>query len=333
MVALAVDAYQAQALNQAQAQAQAQAHSSSPKPHIDSSDSSDPSFITSHKSTSHSSDVNPSSVHSSASPTTLNIISLASTNNPKCPRRFASSSQLSQSSSCQTCSNSHHLIQSPRHLHSSNPTPSTQLQSTTANSTQFACCHVKKNDFKSLPPLSKQFPVYLNVYDVLITSDPNAIPRLNNVLVHCGLGVYHSGIEVHTKEYAFGGHIENTSGIFQVAPRQCPAVRFRTCIPLGHTHLSQHQVDRLIHSLGKSDYIGCRYSLITRNCNTFAQHFAKLLGVSERFPSWVNRLACFALNVRCLLPEPLLLPLSDVAPSSSTALIQEPQKPPRVASL
>lgn len=173
--------------------------------------------------------------------------------------------------------------------------------------------------------------VFLNVYDVLTPSDPKTIPRLNDVLVHCGIGIFHTGIQVWGREFAFGGHSESDTGIFEVPPRQCPAVRYRTTLCLGVTTLSERHVDRLIHVLGMTEYLGYRYSLISRNCNTFSGHLARLLGVDDKFPAWVNRLACLALNVRCILPEPLLHPLYEGTPGGP--LLKEPQKPPRVATL
>lgn len=173
--------------------------------------------------------------------------------------------------------------------------------------------------------------VYLNIYDVLTPDDPATIPRLNNVLVHCGLGVFHTGVQVWGREFAFGGHPDDDSGVFEVPPKKCPAVRYRSTLLLGYTKVSEPDVEELADFLGTTEYVGNRYSLISRNCNTFSQHFTRLLGVQDKFPAWVNRLACMAVNVSCLLPEGVDEPLSDVVPSA--AAIKEPQKPPPIAYL
>lgn len=177
--------------------------------------------------------------------------------------------------------------------------------------------------------------VFLNVYDVLTPSDPTTIPRVNDVLMRCGLGIFHTGVEVWGREFAYGGHATADSGIFEVSPRQCPSVRYRTTLCLGRTGVCERQVEHIVNVLGMTDYIGLHYSLISRNCNTFSAHLAALLGVDDRFPSWVNRLAGLALNLRCILPEPLLHPLSDNVPAAAAAgpLLKEPQKPPKVATL
>ncbi|GJN30594.1 hypothetical protein PR202_gb18909 [Eleusine coracana subsp. coracana] len=67
-------------------------------------------------------------------------------------------------------------------------------------------------------------PVYLNVYD---------LTPMNGYIYWAGLGIFHSGIEVHGVEYAFGAHDYPTSGVFEVEPRQCPGFRFRKSILLG----------------------------------------------------------------------------------------------------
>lgn len=172
--------------------------------------------------------------------------------------------------------------------------------------------------------------VFLNVYDVQTPDDPTIIPRLNNVLVHMGIGIFHTGVEIWGREFAFGGHPDADSGIFEVDPRKCPSVRYRTSICLGVTRVTEAQVDQIVDQLGSTEYIGNRYSLISRNCNSFSFAFTGLLGVQDNFPLWVNRLAAIALNVSCLLPEGVDQPISAAVP---TATIKEPQKPPPVAML
>lgn len=168
------------------------------------------------------------------------------------------------------------------------------------------------------------------MYDVLTPDDPATIPRLNNVLVHCGIGIFHTGVQVWRREFAFGGHPDAESGIFEVPPKKCPAVRYRSSMLLGYTRVSEPDLDQLLKFLGETDYVGNRYSLISRNCNTFSHHLTGLLGVQDKFPAWVNRLAGIAVNIRCILPEAVDQPLTDVVP---TPTIKEPQKPPPVAIL
>lgn len=200
-------------------------------------------------------------------------------------------------------------------------TPSASLRSDSLHSYASSISHSSEN----LPNA-----VHLNIYDVLTPDDPNTIPRLNNVLVHCGIGIFHTGIEVWGREFAFGGHPDDESGIFEAPPRQCPSVKYRTTMFLGFTRVAEKHVEEILHFLGTTEYAGNRYSLIARNCNTFSRHFAALLGVQENFPHWVNRLAGIAVNIKCILPEGVDLPAAGPAPPP---LVTEPQEPPPVALL
>ncbi|XP_038977349.1 deSI-like protein At4g17486 isoform X4 [Phoenix dactylifera] len=108
-------------------------------------------------------------------------------------------------------------------------------------------------------------PVYLNVYD---------LTPMNGYVYWAGLGIYHTGVEVHGVEYAFGAHDYPTSGVFEVEPRQCPGFRFRKSIFMGTTCLDPMQ-----------------------------DICYKLTG--NRIPKWVNRLARIGALCNCLLPETL----------------------------
>nr|GEY57387.1 hypothetical protein [Tanacetum cinerariifolium] len=71
-------------------------------------------------------------------------------------------------------------------------------------------------------------PVYLNVYD---------LTPVNGYAYWAGLGIFHSGVEVHGIEYAYGAHDYPSSGVFEVEPRQCPGFSFRRFILIGTTRL------------------------------------------------------------------------------------------------
>ncbi|THU65604.1 hypothetical protein C4D60_Mb05t05390 [Musa balbisiana] len=68
--------------------------------------------------------------------------------------------------------------------------------------------------------------LYLNVYD---------LTPINKYLYWFGLGVFHSGIEVHGQEYGFGAHDYPSSGVFEVEPKSCPGFIFRRSVWLGTT--------------------------------------------------------------------------------------------------
>jgi len=143
-------------------------------------------------------------------------------------------------------------------------------------------------------------PVILNVYDMFWTNDYTA---------NVGLGVYHSGIQVYGREYAYGGHPFPFSGIFDIAPREAAELgeqfRFKQSVHLGNTDFTPHEVEKILEQLGK-EYRGDRYHLMNRNCNHFSGAFSQILAGRD-VPSWVNRLAymstCIPFLQRCLPKE------------------------------
>ncbi|CAA2980962.1 Hypothetical predicted protein [Olea europaea subsp. europaea] len=137
-------------------------------------------------------------------------------------------------------------------------------------------------------------PVYLNVYDLTC---------INGYAYWLGLGAYHSGVQVHGVEYAFGGHEHSTTGIFEGEPKQCDGFTFRKSILMGWTDVSPGGVRRLMEELAQK-YRGNTYNLITKNCNHFSNDVCiKLTG--NPIPSWINRLARLGLLCNCIIPENL----------------------------
>lgn len=142
--------------------------------------------------------------------------------------------------------------------------------------------------------------VVLNVYDL---SDQNSM------LYWCGVGIFHTGVEVHGVEYAYGGHEYDASGVFATSPKDAPGpVTFRESIVVGETALSSDEVQALMHTLGQT-YKGSRYHLLQRNCNHFASDLCYQL-CGQRSPPWVNRLANLAVMLHCLLPTAWVPPLA-----------------------
>ncbi|KAA6418649.1 MAG: hypothetical protein FRX49_07508 [Trebouxia sp. A1-2] len=122
-------------------------------------------------------------------------------------------------------------------------------------------------------------PVYLNIYDL---SDQNSWTYW------CGVGIFHSGLEVYGVEYAYGGHEYDVSGAVQEMGEQ---------------------------------YKGNAYHLLQRNCNHFSNDLCvKLTG--QPAPLWINRLAGMAVMLHCLIPTAWVPPLSP--PTASPVLGPEP---------
>ncbi|KAM0907872.1 hypothetical protein ACQ4PT_015850 [Festuca glaucescens] len=132
---------------------------------------------------------------------------------------------------------------------------STPFQSGQKSASRF--CLFSKVQSASPPPGNT--PVYLNVYD---------LTPVNGYVFWVGLGIFHSGIEVHGVEYAFGAHDYSISGVFEVEPRQCPGFKFRKSIFVGTTCLDPLQV-RAFMETQSVNYNGDIYHLISKNCNHF----------------------------------------------------------------
>ncbi|XWS38625.1 hypothetical protein CRYUN_Cryun19dG0146700 [Craigia yunnanensis] len=134
--------------------------------------------------------------------------------------------------------------------------------------------------------------LYLNVYD---------LTPINNYLYLFGLGIFHSGIEVHDLEYGFGAHEYPTSGVFEVEPRSCPGFIFRRSVLLGSTNMSRSEFRLFMEQLSQK-YHGDTYHLIAKNCNHFTDEVCMQL-TGKPIPGWVNRLARLGSFCNCLLPE------------------------------
>ncbi|KAK3427782.1 deSI-like protein At4g17486 [Eucalyptus grandis] len=142
--------------------------------------------------------------------------------------------------------------------------------------------------------VSGSVPVYLNVYD---------LTPYNGYAYWLGLGVYHSGVQVHGIEYAFGAHEYPSTGIFEGEPKQCEGFTFRKTILIGKTDMGPAEVRAVMEDLAQ-DYRGNAYNLITKNCNHFCNDACiKLTG--NPIPNWVNRLARIGFLCNCVLPASL----------------------------
>ncbi|OWR51111.1 hypothetical protein KGM_205881 [Danaus plexippus plexippus] len=96
------------------------------------------------------------------------------------------------------------------------------------------------------PPRPGQAAVVLNVYDMYWT---------NWYTAGAGVGVFHSGVQVHGSEWAYGGHPYAFTGVFEITPRDERELgeqfRFRQSVHIGYTDFSEEEVRRLVNELGK----------------------------------------------------------------------------------
>eukprot|EP01028_Stygiella_incarcerata_P005581 TRINITY_DN2345_c0_g1_i1.p1 TRINITY_DN2345_c0_g1~~TRINITY_DN2345_c0_g1_i1.p1 ORF type:complete len:177 (-),score=33.32 TRINITY_DN2345_c0_g1_i1:431-961(-) len=140
--------------------------------------------------------------------------------------------------------------------------------------------------------MDQRTAVWLYVYD--------RMPE-NKYISWLGVGVYHSGVVVYNREYSFGGHDGEESGIFVLEPGTAYGLEVKERRILGTTKLTEKEVYALVREMGRT-WKGNTYHILRRNCNSFCTEFSQRLLSKDVVPSFVNRLARIGDGLSCLLP-------------------------------
>jgi len=132
---------------------------------------------------------------------------------------------------------------------------------------------------EGLEALHAPAEVTLHVYHL---GSGGCFRTLNTVLDQVGMGAFHCGVEVHSREWSFRNCGQGT-GIFACRPRSCLGMSYSESVPMGKTQVLKFDVLRLIATLSKK-WQGPDYSILKRNCCHFCKELCRMLNVGRAFP-------------------------------------------------
>lgn len=140
--------------------------------------------------------------------------------------------------------------------------------------------------------------VFCNVYDI--------VPSVNKVFRCLGSewGIYHTGVQVHDREYSYGGHSDSSTGVFCAKPKSAQGAVFHRQVPIGRVDLDPIEVRQQVAEVSRS-WPGNTYDPFQRNCNHFADSLCVEL-TGKKAPKHINRFtkSAFVRGVfhRCVVP-------------------------------
>ncbi|CAJ0749231.1 3875_t:CDS:10, partial [Entrophospora sp. SA101] len=134
----------------------------------------------------------------------------------------------------------------------------------------------------------------------------------------CGIGVFHSGVEILGREYNFGGSDDECTGIFELPPRVGPP-------NVTYSDYDKEEIINIIDELSE-EWKGNTYQLLTRNCNHFTNELCLKL-VGKAAPKQQD----LALIFHNIIGTPNIYPNSS-GKSSKVSLLLESTSTPRTST-
>lgn len=149
-------------------------------------------------------------------------------------------------------------------------------------------------------------PVVINVYDL------RSMRRCNMCMHPCGIGLYHTAIQVGKREITYGGNTTSAmSGIYTNAAQRNQNFAFKFSIPVYYEREPEVSVlvkteeqifFELLPRMGQR-YTANTYDILLKNCNHFCEEFlTEITGGRFGLPGYINRAARIGAYFHCLVP-------------------------------
>lgn len=132
--------------------------------------------------------------------------------------------------------------------------------------------------------------VILNIYEPVDEKSRGAM----------GFGVYHTGVQIGSTEYAYGGGSVSASGVYTQTPCTAPPGsnwQFKMSQSLGRATVDSIKLKMALDKLAR-DFAADKYDVLANNCNHYTEAVATAVGVAVNYPSWVNRAAKYGQKFR-----------------------------------
>jgi hypothetical protein len=143
--------------------------------------------------------------------------------------------------------------------------------------------------------------VYIRVYH---------LHPINKAIRFVGLGLFHSAIEAHGKEYWFGANNTGKTGVCETRVN-FHKLPLHQRIHIGNTLKTAMEVKKDAYSIRKY-WLGKDYDVFNKNCNHFAEEYLKVVLGYSAFPTYINRITML---------EPILRPFIKPIMAISQAMI------------